>query len=317
MKRVLRTAVPLLVLGVLAVCVSVAAAGGRATTCNSSTSLSGTINGDVSAGPGCDLSNVTQVKGDVKVNPGGSLTIAVGSSITITGDVQSKNATSIDIEAGTIQGAVEIDGTTAPGSNDQTFVGFGSVKKDIEIQHSAAFINVLSETVGGDVEVHDNRGHNSDGVGLVQVGQSTIHGDVDLHNNVLNGSDSNFLLVFNGTQANGSVDKDVEVHDNSVAGGSTNQMQIFFNSAKGDIDVHNNRAQGGDDNEIQTFQNDTRGDLEVHDNTASGGSTNVIDVSGNTVKKELDCHNNHPPATNAIAGSNTAGKKAKGECSGL
>src|SRR3954465_6805502 len=62
--------------------------------------LSGSISGDVNAGPGCDLRNVTSVSGNVKVLSGGSLTIQGSSTITIRGDVTSSKAAFIDIEAG-------------------------------------------------------------------------------------------------------------------------------------------------------------------------------------------------------------------------
>ncbi len=313
MRRAPFTAVVLLSLSVLAVCVASATAK-AATTCNASTPLIGTINGDVSAGPGCDLSAVTLVKGDVDVNPGGSLRIAFGSSITITGSVKSKKATSIDIEAGSIGGDVQIEGTTAAGPNEQTFLGYGTVKGNVDIHQSTAYVKVVSETVGRDVRVHDNTGSNSDGDGIVQVSQSTVHGNVDVGKNSLTGFDTNFVSIFNGPQANGSIDGDLHVHDNSVTGGSFNQVQTYFNGVGGNVDVDKNTARGSGDNEVQTYQNSVNGGLDVDNNTAAGGSTNVVDVSGNTVRKELDCRHNVPHAT---GGANTAGKKKKGECASL
>src|SRR5262245_63817248 len=111
MRRALVTAASL---GVLAAAAAGAAAA-PATTCNSSTSLSGTINGDVSAGPGCDLSGVTSVRGSVRVVPGGSLTIAFGSSISIKGELTSWKAAFIDVEGGSIAGNVRIEATAAGG----------------------------------------------------------------------------------------------------------------------------------------------------------------------------------------------------------
>jgi hypothetical protein len=72
-----------------------------------------TIYGNVSAGAGCDLSNTT-VYGNVTVTPGGSLFVAPGSTTTINGNLTSTEATIIAIEAGTIGGNLEIDGTPAP-----------------------------------------------------------------------------------------------------------------------------------------------------------------------------------------------------------
>src|SRR5687767_1977399 len=123
MRRLLLPGVCVLALGVLGAFAAGAGAAPKATTCNATTVMPPTINGDVEAGPGCDLSNVTLVRGDVEVIPGGSLTISFGSPITIRGDVEGKKATFIDIESGTIRGDVRIEATTG----GQTFIGFGRV----------------------------------------------------------------------------------------------------------------------------------------------------------------------------------------------
>ncbi len=308
MKRALVTAVGLLLLGVLAVCVAGASAWG-ATRCTNGT-LTGTINGDVSAGFGCDLSQVRLVKGDVKVNPGGSLTIQGGSSITITHDVESKKAAFIDIEAGSIGDDVEIEETSG------TTVLFGAtVNHNVEVDESTADVQINSVKVGGDVSVHDNKGHNPDGAGYVEVGQSTIHGNVAVRRNWLTGSDTNILLVDNGAAANGSIGRDLKVYENAVMGGTINQVQVYFNDVTGDADVYSNVAKGGDDNQVQTHENNVKGELDVHENYAAGGSANVIDVSGNTVRSGLFCFGNRPRPTDDLAGPNTGRKW--GECKNL
>src|SRR3982751_5897251 len=58
----------------------------------------GPYNNIVAVGP-CDLTAVTLVNGDVRVQPGASLSIGPGSAITINHDVMSTKADYIDLES--------------------------------------------------------------------------------------------------------------------------------------------------------------------------------------------------------------------------
>lgn len=376
MRRVLATAVGLLSLGVLAVCVAGAAAKGVTPCSDADPPLAGTIDGDVSAGPGCDLSNVTLVKGnvkverggsltatiapgssltitgDVQVNPGGSLTVNVGpsgddtpgGSLTIAGDVKSKDATSIDIEGSVggnllVGGSVRIEGTA-----EGTTLASGTVNRDVEIKKSLANIQVLSESVGGDVRVHDNTGSDTDGSGSIQMAGNNVSGTVDVAKNSLTGSQFNLVLISNPVDPFfdlRGINRDLHVHDNSLSGDGGNALQIVSNGVvRGGLDVHGNSVTGGGTNLVDTSSNEINRDLDVHGNTASGGSggnevltysnrvedgnlgvhdnrADVVGVSDNTVEKELDCHGNRPRATeNPGNGPNQAAKK-KGECKDL
>ena len=104
-KRVFMAAVTLLALGLFGV-----SSASAATKCKEQT-LSGEINGNVSAGPGCKLSEAT-VTGGVTVEPAGSL--VTENEVNITGTVASDKATEILLGAkGSIGGNVHI-GVDAP-----------------------------------------------------------------------------------------------------------------------------------------------------------------------------------------------------------
>ena len=110
-----------------------------------------TVNGNVSAGAGCDLSG-TAVNGNVTVNPGGSLTVT--SPATITGNLRSKGATTIFVLFASVGGNVQIDGTAG-----QSFVGFRHGRWEPRDQEQRlAFLEVGAETVGGNVHLHHNSG---------------------------------------------------------------------------------------------------------------------------------------------------------------
>jgi hypothetical protein len=254
-------------------------AGAGATTCTNG-SLTGTVNGNISAGPGCDLSNVTMVNGNVTVNPGGSLTVANGSTTAITGNVKSKGATSIDIEGGSIAGYVRIQGTTA-----LTLVAFGTVGGDVEIQGGVANLETFYETIGGSLLVHDNSGA------------------------IQNGATGEFGLV------GGTVKGNVDVYNNSGTGTLQNQIIVQSVSIAGNLKVRANQVTGGgasQNNEIDTQFNVVGGKLVVSKNTATGGGYTWVDVSANTVTNTLNCRNNTPAPTDEY-GPNSAQQKI-GQC---
>src|SRR5438105_9300381 len=145
MKRPFLAAAGLLSLAVLALgATSVSAA----TTSCTGPMGPGTVTGNLKAGPGCELHGTT-VTGNVDVIPGGSL--ETDSSAKIGGNLESKKATSIDVEDTSIGGNAKIDGTTATAGSGFTVLAFGSVAGNVEIKKSAAFLAVVGETVGGNV----------------------------------------------------------------------------------------------------------------------------------------------------------------------
>lgn len=111
-----------------------------------------TVNGNLSAGPGCTLSG-THVTGNVSVTPTGSLT---ANGATIDGNVEIQNNS----------GTNSICGTTI-GGNLQVHNNTGSTT----IGHHCGAV-----TVGGNVEIHNNSGQNT-------ISNTTTHGNLDCHNN--------------------------------------------------------------------------------------------------------------------------------------
>jgi hypothetical protein len=183
-----------------------------------------TIDGDVSAGAGCDLSNTT-VNGSVTVNPGGSLTIAPGSTTTITGNVTSTDATSVLIQLKaqdattytgdnvTIGGNVDVSGTTGttagiePGNHHVVSVWciakvggnvringtaygeqsvHGTVNGNVTIEGGTAYAFVTNAVVGGNVFQLDHTGANAAGtLAVVAVFNDHVHGNVVIQDNSL------------------------------------------------------------------------------------------------------------------------------------
>jgi hypothetical protein len=250
MRRMLLAAVAPLALAVLALGATTAAAAD--TPCTGA--LTGTINGNVSAGPGCDLSGVTMVRGNVKVNPGGSLTIAFGSSTAITGNVQSQGATLISIFAGSIGG-------------------------NVEIQNGVANVLVVFATVGGNVQVHNNAGSFSSGMfGIVDVAENTVKGNVEVHNNSATGSSFNLIQVAGNGPVYGafSIGGNLQVHDNQATGGtSVNEVNDFQNLVGGNLEVHNNAATGpsGSFNATDVSGNTVKNNLDCHNDTPAATDT--------------------------------------------
>jgi hypothetical protein len=259
----LLAAVAPLALAVLALGATTAAAAD--TPCTGA--LTGTINGNVSAGPGCDLSGVTMVKGNVKVNPGGSLTIAFGSSTAITGNVQSQGATLISIFAGSIGG-------------------------NVEIQNGVANVLVVFATVGGNVQVHNNAGSFSSGMsGIVDVAENTVKGNVEVHNNSATGSSFNVIQVAgNGPAFVGSIGGNVQVHDNHATGGTAaNTVNDFQNLVGGNLEVHNNTATGpsGSFNATDVSGNTVKNNLDCHNDTPA--ATDAIAGVNTAASKKGEC----------------------------
>jgi hypothetical protein len=258
---------------------------GGPTVCNSSTSLSGPINGDVNAQLGCDLSNVTTISGNVRVNQGGSLTIQAPSNVTIAKDLTSSKAAFINVagqatgpstvQGVIVKGAVHLDGTTG-----DTAFEFVMVNGDLEVKNSTAFLQVDGNIGGHNLMVHDNKGNDFDG--LVDVAENTVSGDIQVQNNQPNSTDFNDVNV-SGNNAG----HDLNFAGNQVTGhGATN---VSF----------------ADDNQVSH-------DLNVNGNNTDSGT---LDVSNNNVSHNLNCGGNKPKPTNGN-GNNTAQTKG-GDCKSL
>jgi hypothetical protein len=276
-RRVLVAATTLLTLGVLVAGVSVAWAGGP-TRCEGPEGPI-TIKGNVIAGPGCDLSRAT-VEGNVTVEPGGSLKTEELTETTITGNVQSNNATEIVLLAGgELGGNVQIQGSTG-----ESVVEHGKVRRNITIQNSVASrLEVRDESVGGNVQLMNNTGSGSR-VHVVVV-TSTVGGNVLVGNNTLTGTERN-------------------------------EVGAFEAETKGNLQVYNNSATGGSEHsEVFAEVNQVGVNLEVRNNTAEGPaeSHNAVEVGGNTIRNILQCQTNKPPPTDALEGENHA-KKKMGQC---
>jgi hypothetical protein len=266
-RRVLVAATTLLTLGVLVAGASVAWAGGP-TRCEGPEGPI-TIKGNVTAGPGCDLSGTT-VEGNVRVEPGGSLKTEEGTETTITGNVLSNKATEIVLKAGgEIGGNVQIQGTTG-----ESLIEHGKVGRNITIRSSiASRLEVRNESVGGNVQLLNNTGTGS-GVHVV-VGASTVGGNVLVINNTLTGTERN-------------------------------EVGAFETEIAGNLQVHNNSATGASEaNEVFAELTQVGANLDVHNNTAEGPGSKVL-VLKNTVTNNLACHNDKPPAS---GGGNTAKHK--------
>ena len=244
MRRVLLTAVGLLSVGVLTVYVTGAAAK-TVFTCQAGTPAAGVINGDVAAGPGCVVAEGTIVNGSVRVIPGGSLEIRpITVDVRITGDVESKKATAIDVQ-GTFDARIRVDhNVKLEETSGMTTFNLAVVGGDIDVKKSNGYVQVGGDVVNGNVKVHDNRGNVSD-FGFVDVSQNTVHGNVEVNKNDLTGTD-NIVQVSNGPeQLPGSlIDGNLTVADNSLTGSSFNLVQVDANLVDGNADVHGNDIVG-------------------------------------------------------------------------
>jgi hypothetical protein len=261
--------------------VTVVVAGGASagdTPCNGPIA-GGTINGNVKAGPGCELDHVV-VNGEVKVIPGGSL-LTIGS--TITKNVSSKDATDIFVYRTSVGGNVHLDGTTG----GRAGVSNSSVDGNLDIAKSSGTdVLVVRVRIGGDVHVHDNT--------------------------MVSGGDSNTINI----AVNPDIAGNVEVKHNSLANAANNQILIDRNGhIGGNVDVSDNTLAGSfADTNLYTTRNTVDGNVHVDHNSVTGAHP-TFDVGGNTITKELACDHNSPPPSD-FSGPNTAAKK-KGQCANL
>lgn len=317
-RRLTVGSVGLLMLGVVLSILGASAASADAVSCTGALGAV-TINGDVSAGPGCDLSNTT-VNGNVTVNPGGSLTIAPGSTTTITGNLESTDATSVLIqlqaqtattytgEKVTIGGNVDITrttGTTAgiePGNlhvvsvwviarvgGNVTVDGtayaeqsvHGTIKGNVEIQDGTGYAFVSNAIVGGNVQLEGNTGHNAPGtLGVIGVFNDHVHGNVVAEDNSLTATGAGSVNV-------------VEVFVN-LPSGSGGVPPPPGAAVDGNVIVQDNQATGASINQPEVFDNPVGGNILIQDNTATApaGSRAENFVSTNTVGGNLNMQDN-------------------------
>jgi hypothetical protein len=278
-----------------------------------------TINGDVSAGPGCDLSNTT-VNGNVTVNPGGSLTIAPGSTTTITGNVTSTDATSVLIQLKqqdateytghdvSIGGNVDISGTTGttagiePGNHHIVSVWViakvggnveidgtayaeqsvhGTINGNVTLQGGSGYAFVTNAIVGGNVLQLDHTGTNAQGtLGIVEVANDHVHGNVVVQGNSLTATGA------------GS--------DNALVLTTNNPAAFAFPpppgaGIDGNLIVQDNQLTGASGNFDEPFDNPVGGNMLIQGNTVTGlAGSSVADsfVTGNTVGGNLNFQDN-------------------------
>lgn len=204
-KRVFAAAVTLLALGVFGVS---GASAVEPTVCKGTT-LSGKINGNVTAKAGCRLSGAT-VKGNVTVAPGGTL---VAEYTTVTGNVQSNMSGEVALVLhSTVDGNVQIAASTVIDIEE------GAVGGNVQIINGLADIEVVSESIGGSVTVHDrSRGAN---YGLVSFVADTIAGFLQVVGNDLAGSENEISVAGNTVgrelAVNGNTSSVDIVEDNTV-----------------------------------------------------------------------------------------------------
>lgn len=144
-----------------------AAAGGNV---NCTTTITGgTINGNVTAGPGCDLEG-THVKGNVAVQGNGSLT---ANGATIDGNLQIQN----DSGANTICGTTVGGNLQVHNNSGTTSIGVGcpsnSVGGNLEVHNNTGQVTVSNTAVGGNLDCHSDSPAASTGTGGDTVGGKT------------------------------------------------------------------------------------------------------------------------------------------------
>jgi len=227
------------------------------------------INGDISAGAGCDLSGAT-VRGNVTVSPGGSLSTIAGSTTVIAGNVESTRATQITLEGATsVRGELQLTGTT-----ESIDLNSGTVKGNVEIEDGIANVTVGDgETVDGNVQIQSTSGAASGEGGVVVITGSTVGGNV-------------------------------EVADNSLTGSLLNLLAVVESSVAGNLELSNNSATGGSIsflNAVLVASNFVGGNAELVSNTSGS-----ILVSKNEVTNNLECEANKPPPEGS---SNAANEK--------
>jgi hypothetical protein len=277
MKRRAQKAVPVTALAIIAALVLGALTAAPSSAATSCTGPVGAIEiiGNVSAGAGCDLSGAT-VKGNVTVNPGGSLSTKEGSTTVIAGNLESSQATEISLEGATsVQGNIGLKGTSG-----RIYLS-GSVKGNLIIEGGIPFLTVENEAVGGNLKVLNTSGGVSGEGGLVGISRSTVGGNV-------------------------------EVSNNSAIGIVTNAVSVHETTVGGNLKISNNSATGGLLNLVTVVENHVGGNAEVLNNSAGTkvASGNKIAVALNAVGSNLKCEGNQPPPT----GEGNTAKKKLGQC---
>jgi hypothetical protein len=130
-----------------------------------------TINGNVTAGPGCDLSNTT-VNGNVTVT--GNLMIQPGSATTINGSVRATNVSFVYV-SGRIGGDVKISG--GGGIYEVTEAAVGG---NVVIENGDVYgIDISNDSVGGNLRVLSNTVSTP-----IQIVSNTVGGAIRVNNNV-------------------------------------------------------------------------------------------------------------------------------------
>jgi hypothetical protein len=168
-----------------------------------------TINGNVSAGPGCVLAG-TEVKGNVIVNPGGSLrTEPLARPTTITGNLIADEASAIELEEAFVDGNVQVNGTSTVDIRGGTVNGniqitdgqanllveFANVGKNLQVQNNISgtggfgFLAVFADNVGGNLQVNNNTVAGFVGPNRVQVFGNSVGSNLELMNNTSSGNE--------------------------------------------------------------------------------------------------------------------------------
>jgi hypothetical protein len=329
MKSALRMLVGIFSLAVVAQGATLASAATLCDFRNGNPTSPQTILGDVTAGPGCNLS-FTTVTGTVTVARGGSLVVYKDAPVGITGNLMSKGATFVDVQAGWIGGDVRIEGTTgvtgggsrlglgADGLNCTTLRGSGRwpmivVDGDVVIRKAVGGrVYIESADIGGDVRVHDNVVDSSNGAGGVDGVLSVM----EICENRIEG---------------GAV-----VRDNLVSTSNVNVLYIHGNEFSTDLHVNDNAVElpGAFLNDLAIFSNVIGRGVRVNENTAAGSSVgkDFITVGNNDITKFLDCRHNTPapndtdpgifatPAGNGntfLVRHNGRNRRGGGQCDGL
>jgi hypothetical protein len=231
------------------------------------------IKGNISAGAGCDLSGTT-VRGNVIIEPGGSLSNNFGSTTVITGNLESSKATQIIMEGTTsVGGGLQLDDTT-----DGSLFRSEKVGRNVEIKGGTASISLTEGDIGGNVQIQNTSGSAFGESGLINIAVVNVGGNV-------------------------------QVANNSLAGSFLTEVSIFDSSVAGNLQLSNNSAMGGflTDAVFVEF-NRVGGSAELSHNAAGL----FISVSGNEVTTNLNCTGNKPPPID-LEEPNTA-KKKLGQC---
>jgi hypothetical protein len=212
------------------------------------------IKGDISAGAGCDLSGTT-VRGNVTVDPGGSLSSKFATTTVITGNLESSKATQIVMEGTTsVGGGLQLVGTTG-----QILFGSEKVGGNIEIKGGIASVSLTEGDVGGNLQIQNTSGEFGESA-LVNIAGVTVGGNIQVANNSLTGSNLNRITV-----AETFITGNLRLSNNSAMGGSfLNGVAVVFDFVGGSAELLHN---------------------------ASG----LISVLANEVTNNLDCAANKPP----------------------